>query len=174
MNIKKIIKLSFIVIVILIISIASINKIVFNEIKNNTKSKDYISKLISIQENMNRLVLDSILVTNIESLEVIEASFIKEEKKFEKVKDDFIGRKDTFFVPYSKDLNIFYQNEKIIKDKFEKIYKLEKRKLNLKTEFSKFYPLENSLRKTMQKDIWKYKKLEIIKNFADLKYYSKE
>ncbi|MFT5836269.1 MAG: response regulator RpfG family c-di-GMP phosphodiesterase [Sulfurimonas sp.] len=174
MNIKKIIKLSFIVIVILIISIASINKIVFNEIENNTKSKGYISKLISIQEKMNRLVLDSILVTNIESLEVIEASFIKEERKFEKVKDDFIGRKDTFFVPYSKDLNIFYQNEKIIEDKFEKIYKLEKRKLNLKTEFSKFYPLENSLRKTMQKDIWKYKKLEIIKNFADLKYYSKE
>ncbi len=174
MSIKKIIKLSFLFIVILVIVIASLNQTVLTKVEDNTKSRDYISNLITIQEHMNRLVLDSVLVKDIKSLENIEASFIKEEKKFEKLKNDFIKKKDKFFVEYSDDLNKLYLNEKIIEKKFEKIYELEKIKLNLKEEFEKSYPLENSLRKLIQEYVWKNEDLTIIKNFADLKYYSKE
>ncbi|PLY07060.1 MAG: HD family phosphohydrolase [Arcobacter sp.] len=185
MNIKKIIKFSFISIIILVFLIASINFVVLEKNKKNNISKNYISAIISIQNNMNNILVDALLVEDLVSLEKIEKLFFEEEKKFEEEKEkEIVNNTESFFNKFvsniyeneivHEELNSLYTNEKIIEEAFDKIYKLQKKKIEIKELFNKSYPLENNIRKSLQDSIWESDNIELIKDYSDLKYYSKE
>lgn len=185
MNIKKIIKLSFLLVIGLIILLASINIFVLKKIEINNTVKNRITQLINVQENMNTLVLDSIIVQNATALDIIKRKFLQEDESFKENKhyfeqnmhSNFIDR----FVPdiykesvVQHDLKTLYLNEANIKQTFNEIYVLQNEKLKLNEAFIKNYPLENKLRKALQVVIWESNNTALIKDFADLKYYSKE
>jgi len=185
MNIKKIVKFSFFIIVGLFLFVATINNISLYKIKENNISKNNIFKIVSIQENMNKLMLDAILVNNLHQLHKIEREFLSQEKSFEQIKegyfendkDDLLDKLITDLHQYKivkEDLKILFSNEKTIEDAFEKVTKLQEEKIQLNRGFETLYPLENSLRKTLQSYIWESDDISTIKHFADLKYYSKE
>ena len=52
MNIKKVVKISFIMIVLSIVTIFSINSIVLIKLNENKSSQKQISNLVLMQENM--------------------------------------------------------------------------------------------------------------------------
>ena len=60
------------------------------------------------------------------------------------------------------------------KDAFYIIYDLENKKLDLKEEFDKNYPIENQIRKELDLKIQELKSYKLFKLFSDVKYYSKE
>ena len=155
------------------------------KIKENNISKNKITNIISIQENMNRLILDAILIKDLEKLKQIKNSFNLEEKKFEDIKDNFfIDDKDDFLdklildlhhhEKIKKDLKILFSNEKTIENAFEEVVSLQEETILLSEKFENLYPEENNLRKVLQSFIWNTKDVSTIKNFSDLKYLSKE
>jgi HD-GYP domain-containing protein (c-di-GMP phosphodiesterase class II) len=185
MGIKKLVKASFFIIVALFIFVGLVNNISLYKIRENNISKNNIFKIVSIQENMNQLMLDAILVTNLEQLSIIEKNFSSQEKKFENIKDlffkndkdDILDRLLTDLHHYpviKRDLKILFSNEKSIEDAFEQITKLQEEKIKLNKSFETLYPLENDTRKHLQLHIWNTNDVSTIKKFSDLRYYSKE
>ncbi len=185
MGIKKLVKFSFFIIIGLFLFIVFLNSISLYKIKENNGSKNNIFKIVGFQENMNQLMLDAILVTDLKQLNTIKDNFTHEEEKFENTKalffqndkDDILDIFMTDLHHYSiikKDLKVLFDNEKIIEDTFEKITKLQEEKINLHKDFQTLYPLENNMRKELQKKIWNSNDISTIKKFSDLRYYSKE
>lgn len=84
MNIKKAVKISFLVISILIILIFAINSIVLYQIKENNLFKKDIATLIYMQNSMNNLTEKLLLSNKQEELNKIKIEFINYEKLFEK------------------------------------------------------------------------------------------
>ena len=185
MNIKKVIKFSFMLILVLVILIAAINTVVLFQIKDNELSIKNISSLVSLQENMNDIVIETINTKDEAKLKEIKNKFLEEENKFEYIKDSFIlSEEDEFhdliFSDIHKDPNIFksleklFLNEKQIEHAFDRIFELQTEKIRLVAEFKSTYPKENLQRKKLEQEILKSNDLELIKVFSDLKYYSKE
>ncbi|AXH13610.1 HD-GYP domain-containing protein [Halarcobacter bivalviorum] len=185
MNIKKLVKLNFLIIIFLVVSIFLINSIVLEKLKENQYSKKEISKLVFMQENMNFLVKDIIDTENLKELEELKNEFLIYEKKFEKIKNYlFIKDKDDFLDLLIKDIHkhpnvekhliLLSKSEKDIEKYFDNIFEMQKRKIELKTLFLQDYPKESLLRKNIEKEILQTKDLNIIKHFSDIKYYSKE
>jgi HD-GYP domain-containing protein (c-di-GMP phosphodiesterase class II) len=185
MSIKSLIRYGFFVILILVLAITFLNNISLYKIKENNTSKNKIFEIIGIQENMNELTLDAILVNDSKLLDRIKEDFVNEEKKFEEIKSNFFEKDkndllDTFFIDIhnkevvKKDLVTLFDNEHIIESSFDEVIKLQNEKIDLDENFKDLYPLENSLRKTLQSYIWNTNDISTIKNFADLQYYSKE
>ncbi|WP_419777229.1 HD-GYP domain-containing protein [Malaciobacter marinus] len=185
MNIKKIVKISFIIIVFLVLSIFLVNSIVLKKLKENELSRKNISKLVLMQENMNLLVKDIITSKNLKELKIIKKEFTLNEKKFEKIKkklliDDKDDTLDYLIQDIHKHPNILKhllllsKSEKKIEEKFDTIFNLQKRKIELKNLFKKEYPKESKIRKSIEIDILKTKNLKLITKFSDIKYYSKE
>ena len=56
MNIKKLVRYSFIIIALLVFFIFGINKIILYQFKENDIIKEHITTLLSTQENMNKLI----------------------------------------------------------------------------------------------------------------------
>lgn len=185
MNIKKLVRYSFITIILLTIVISTINQISYINLQEHNRIKNYLSNLIDIQKNMNKHVLDAIIIKSEDALELVEKKFDEEELKFEKLKKDYTEYKQniilsTLFLDHTnkniikQDLVILYENEKQIEKLFEQIYKLQEEKLALLKSFNNNYPLESELRKSMQIKVWNTNQPMLIKEFADLMYYSKE
>ncbi|WP_024954494.1 HD-GYP domain-containing protein [Sulfurospirillum arcachonense] len=185
MNIKKIVKLSFFLIAILVILIATINSIVLYQIKDNDYYKKNIAKLISLQENMNSLSKDLVISKNPDDLYHIKSNFLKYEKEFEKTKkiftsnknDNFIDRfvEDIYRAPIiRKDLQLLYSNEKNIEAAFDKAHDLQKKKIELKKKFDLAYPLENKLRKKIGSSVSSSGNIVLVHTFGGIEYYSKE
>ena len=185
MNIKKLVKFSFLLISLSIIIITAINSIVLYQIKENNQSKINISKLVSFQEEMNSLIKDSIRTKTIEKLDQIKVDFINYEKKFEFMKELFISDSKNDFIDnfvedidknilISKSLELLFKNEKDIETAFDNMYKLQKQKIELLNNFNKKTPIEKMLRVELEKDIFNKKNITLIKHFANLKYHSKE
>ena len=77
MDIKRVVKYSFISMALIIFIITAINTIVIYQIKENNSTKQLITNLVSMQEKMNELLKDTININSIE--------------KLDKAKDEFIG-----------------------------------------------------------------------------------
>lgn len=185
MNIKKIVKYSFIIMAFIISVIAFINTVVIYQIKENNQTKILINELVSMQEKMNELLKDTTLVNSIDELESKKQEFIKFELNFEKIGDNFVEKDSTDFVDIfisdihaneviSQKLKQLYESEKQIEKAFDTIYELEKEKINLKLQFEKDYPVENNIRKSLDLEIQELKDYELYRLFSDIKYYSKE
>ncbi|WP_417334164.1 HD-GYP domain-containing protein [Halarcobacter sp.] len=185
MNIKKVVKISFIMIVLSIVTIFSINSIVLIKLNENKSSQKQISNLVLMQENMNLLVKDIIGSENFLELEKIKNEFHTSEKEFEKIlskiliddKDDTLDLfiQDIHKHPnISKHLELLSKSEKRIEKKFDTIFNLQKRKIELEELFKISYPKESKSRKSIEKQILKTKNLQLIQQFSDIKYYSKE
>ena len=185
MGIKQTVKIGFVIIFICILSMALSNTISLHKVEENALYKNHITNLIKIQENMNQLIFDTLLITQSKELKKIKNSFIQKEEQFEQLKEDyFLNDKDNlidyFIVDIQKNRVIkaylldIYENEKVLETLFDTIYEVQTKRLQIKKVFENIYPLENSLRKTIQKSIWDSKNIQLIKEFSDLKYYSKE
>ncbi len=185
MGIKKLVKASFFIIIALFIFVVLVNNISLYKIRENNISKNNIFNIVSIQENMNQLMLDAILVNNLEQLNKIEKDFLFEEKNFEHIKDLFFRNDkddalDKLFTDLhqypviKRDLEVLFSNEKSIEDAFDQITKLQEEKIKLNKSFDTLYPLENDTRKHLQVYIWNTNDVSTIKKFSDLRYYSKE
>ncbi len=185
MNIKKLVKFSFLLISLLIIIITSINSIVLYQIKENNISKVNISQLVSFQEQMNELLKNFTLIETNEELDIIHTNFIKHENDFEDIKNNkILNDKNDFLDSFIQDihknntikksLEALFENEKDIEIAFDKMLSLQKEKIELNDKFIARYPIENKYRKELERDILKKQNVFLIKSFGDLKYHSKE
>lgn len=185
MNIKKIIKISFIIMLFVILAIGIINTIIIYQIRENNSTKELITNLVSMQEKMNELLKDTTLVNSLDELESKKADFIKYELEFEAIEKTFSLKDENDFVDFfisdihkdsviSSKLHLLYDSEKQIEEAFDTIYELEKEKLNLKNLFDRDYPIENDSRKSLDLKIQELKDFELYRLFSEIKYYSKE
>ena len=185
MNIKKIVKYSFIIMATIIFIITAINTLVIYQIKENNQTKQAISDLVFMQDKMNELLKDTTNVESIEELKQKKEDFLKFELEFEDIEKLFIIKDENDFVDFfisdihkdkiiSTKLDLLFENEKQIEDVFTEIYKLQEIKIQFKKDFDIVYPLENQIRKELDLKIASLKSYEIFKLFSDVEYYSKE
>ena len=85
MDIKRVVKYSFISMALIIFIITAINTIVIYQIKENNSTKQSINDLVSMQEKMNELLKDTTTVKSIEELEQKKKDFVKYELEFEEI-----------------------------------------------------------------------------------------
>ncbi len=185
MNIKKIIKFSFIVITFFVLLIGSISAVVMYQIKENSNSEKHITKLVLLQEDMNSKIKDLMLTKDEKTLITIKHDFTSVEKEFEEIKKLFITEdKDDFLDnilidlhkhdSILKDLNVLFQNEKQIEIKFDKLFDLQKEKIVYEKLFEDLYEHEKSLRNELEQKIITINNIQTMKTFGYLQYYSKE
>ena len=160
MNIKKVIKISFILMASITFIIAIINTVVIYQIKENNITKQLINDLVSMQEKMNELLKDATVVSSIDELDLKKEKFIIYELEFEKIRMMFKLKNNVDFVDYfisdihenkeiSSRLKELFESEKHIEETFDTIYELEKNKISLNNKFYIDYPIENNLRKRL-------------------------
>ena len=185
MNIKKIVKYSFIIMATIIFIITAINTLVIYQIKENNQTKQAISDLVFMEDKMNELLKDTTNVESIEELKQKKEDFLKFELEFEDIEKLFTIKDENDFVDFfisdihkdkiiSTKLDLLFENEKQIEDVFTEIYKLQEIKIQFKKDFDIVYPLENQIRKELDLKIASLKSYEIFKLFSDVEYYSKE
>lgn len=185
MNIKKIVKYSFIIMATIIFIITAINTLIIYQIKENNQTKQAISDLVFMQDKMNELLKDTTNVESIEELKQKKEDFLKFELEFEDIEKLFTIKDENDFVDFfisdihkdkiiSTKLDLLFENEKQIEDVFTEIYKLQEIKIQFKKDFDIVYPLENQIRKELDLKIASLKSYEIFKLFSDVEYYSKE
>ena len=189
MNIKKIVKYSFIIMATIIFIITAINTLVIYQIKENNQTKQAISDLVFMQDKMNELLKDTTNVESIEELKQKKEDFLKFELEFEDIEKLFTIKDENDFVDFfisdihkdkiiSTKLDLLFENEKQIEDVFTEIYKLQEIKIQFKKDFDIVYPLENQIENQIRKEldlkIASLKSYEIFKLFSDVEYYSKE
>lgn len=185
MNIKKIVKYSFMIMATIIFIITAINTVVIYQIKENNQTKQAISDLVFMQDKMNELLKDTTNVKSIEELKQKKEDFLKFELEFEDIEKLFTIKDENDFVDFfisdthkdkiiSTKLELLFENEKQIEAVFTEIYKLQEIKIQFKKDFDIVYPLENQIRKELDLKIASLKNYEIFKLFSDVEYYSKE
>lgn len=135
MNIKKIVKISFIIILSIITIIGIINTIIIYQIKENNSIKQSITNLVSMQEKMNELLKDTINMNSIEKLDKAKEEFASYEKEFEKIQDDFKQQDQNDLIDYvisdinkneiiASNLKLLFESEHEIEKAFDSIYDL--------------------------------------------------
>lgn len=185
MSIKKIVKISFILILFIITVIGVINTVIIYQIKENNLTKQSISNLVSMQERMNELLKDTINLDSIDKLDKYKEDFSKYELEFEKIQDTFKEQDkndliDFFISDIQKDeiiatkLALLFESEQEIEKAFDTIYSLQETKIEIINEFDKDYPIENEIRKKLDHEISERKDFNLSQLFGDVKYYSKE
>lgn len=153
--------------------------------KENDGSKNNISKLVNMQENMNALVKDILTTHSLDELQTIKNAFVFYEKEFENIKKTFFdnNKKDVvdFFIEdihqhpiIQSNLTLLYANEKEIEKAFDYIFKIQSEKIKLINLFNQHYPTESQIRNELEIIILKTENIRLIKDLGDIKYYSKE
>lgn len=185
MNIKRLVKLSFIIISVLVFLIFSTNTIVLYKIQENNLSKKNISELVLMQENMNTLVEEILSATSHQELQLIEQEFDAFEKAFEQINQNFfLEDEDDLLDQLIKDIHSYplifnslkelAQNEEAIEVAFEKIFDTQKSRIELQQTFQRLYPKESLIRNKIEEAILQYQNITLVKDLGDMKYYSKE
>ncbi|MFK5986740.1 MAG: hypothetical protein QM479_15135, partial [Pseudomonadota bacterium] len=184
MNIKKIIKFSFLLIITLIVILATINSLVVIHLIDNHASNNKIHDLVSFQSGMAFLLKESIRTENLEELNTITKDFIRYEKQFETLKNellnhrldvlDFIIENIHFNPVIIHNLALLYENEKLLESSFSQAIELQKQRFELITLFKKDYPLEKNIRNRLEKKVIERQDMHMLLSFGNLKYYSKE
>lgn len=133
MNIKKIIKYSIVLILLIMFLIGIINTVVIYQIKENNITKQQINNLVSMQEKMNESLKDAINLDSLTKLDKLKEDFVKYELEFEKIEDSFKQRSKKDFIDIfiqdihenkliSKNLIFLFESEKEIEKVFDEIY----------------------------------------------------
>ena len=148
MGIKKVIKISFILILFIIAVIGIINTIVIYQIKENNLTKQSINNLVFMQERMNELLKDTLTMDSIDKLDKAKEDFINYELNFEKIRERFEQDKQNDLVDFfisdintdeiiATNLNLLFQSVKEIEEAFDLIYILQEKKIELSEQYSK-------------------------------------
>ena len=185
MSIKKIVKISFIMILFVISVVGIINTIIIYQIKENNSTKQLITNLVSMQEKMNELLKDTININSIEKLDKAKDEFVSYEKEFEKIQDEFKQQDKNDLIDYlikdisnneviANNLQLLFDSEHEIEKSFDSIYDLQERKIDLIAQFDRDYPIENEIRKKLDHEVVERKDFKLSQLFGDVKYYSKE
>lgn len=185
MSIKKLVKISFIMILIVISVVGIINTIIIYQIKENNSTKQLITNLVSMQEKMNELLKDTINLNSIEKLDKAKDEFVSYEKEFEKIQDEFKQQDKNDLIDYlikdisnnefiANNLQLLFDSEHEIEKSFDAIYDLQEKKIDLIAQFDRDYPIENELRKKLDHEVIERKDFKLSQLFGDVKYYSKE
>ena len=185
MSIKKIVKISFILILFVISVVAIINTIIIYQIKENNIAKQSINNLVSIQEKMNELLKDTINIDSIDKLDEAKKDFTNHEVSFEKMREGFTQQDKNDLIDLlisdihknkiiSDNLNLLFESEHEIEKSFDAIYDLQEKKIDLIAQFNRDYPIENELRKKLDHEVIERKDFKLSQLFGDVKYYSKE
>lgn len=185
MNIRKKLIYSFIILVVFILSIEFLSLISTYQIREDTQFATQVSNLIKIQENMNEVINSVVYENEIKNLEKIKGDFQGYELSFEKLervinaanqKDwvDFILEDSHQNQEIKTSLSKLFDNEKLIETTFDTIYQSQSNKLNKKQDFENRYKEENEKRVALQKLVFDTEDRELIQEFGNLKYYSKE
>ncbi|MBI3873462.1 MAG: HD domain-containing protein, partial [Arcobacter sp.] len=155
------------------------------QMQENDKSKKNISALVSTQENMNNLIENVVDAKSKQELLGLEQSFLAYEKSFEKIKGNIYGTDGFDFIDLFIDdidkheniagkLNELSKNEKEIEKAFDSIYLVQLKQLEHIELFNTLYPKENEIRKIIEAEIVQKKDFALLKDFSEMKYYSKE
>ena len=185
MNIRKKVIYSFIVLVVFIISISFLSILTTYQMRENSAFSKQVYRLINIQEGMNELINLATIESSIEKLQKIKEKFNSFENDFELLRDEFEQKNQKDFVDYllkdiheNKDVSTsllnLYNNEHSIELIFDEIYKFQNKNISHNELFNNLYPKENDQRKLLQELIFKTKNLNLIQEFGNLRYYSKE
>ena len=185
MSIKKIVKISFIMILFVISVVGIINTIIIYQIKENNSTKQLITNLVSMQEKMNELLKDTININSIEKLDKAKDEFVSYEKEFEKIQDEFKQQDKNDLIDYlikdisnneviANNLQLLFDSEHEIEKSFDSIYDLQEKKIDLIAQFDRDYPIENEIRKKLDHEVVERKDFKLSQLFGDVKYYSKE
>ena len=185
MDIKKGLKFGFLIIVGLFLIIVVTNNLSLYKIQENNTYKNKIFEIITIQENMNSLILDVILTDNLKDLEQLSKNFAAQETHFENIRSNFFENDEDDLLDalltdlhkypqINEQLNILFENEIEIENAFVKILDLQKQKININNELQMLYPQESDLRERLKSNIWNKNDILSLKKFSDLRYYSKE
>lgn len=185
MSIKKLVKISFIAVVILIFFIFAIDQIVLYQFKDNSTTKENVTVLLSTQENMNLLVRTLDRANSAEELVEVKQSFSMYEKTFENTKNQLFSNDssdiiDSFFTEITQNSLIksnmlkLLKNEEQVEVYFNTYFDLQSRIIEYQTVFNKLYLKENNLRKIIEKDILAKNNFKLLKQLSDIQYYSKD
>ncbi len=185
MNIKKLVRYSFLIISILVFFIFGINRIILYQFKENDIIKEHITTLLSTQESMNKLIKNIDRTNTLEELEELKQQFFIQEKKFENRKEQLFLKPpsdilDLFLIEMNEKDTIknniakLIKNEHFVEEYFDTIFEIQAKKIKNKKEFNKLYPQENSIRKSIEEKIMLQNNFKFLQKFSDIKYYSKE
>ncbi len=185
MNIKKLVRYSFVVIALLVFFIFGINKIILYQFKENDIIKEHITTLLSTQENMNKLIKNLDRTLTVEELEKMKQDFFTYEKKFENRKEQLFSKKNTdildlFLLEMNEQefvkSNILklIENEHQIEIYFDTLFDIQSKKIEYQLLFDELYPEENNIRKIVEEKILLKNDFKLLKELSDIKYYSKE
>lgn len=106
MNIKKVIKYSILLILLIMCLIGIINTVVIYQIKENNETKQLINNLVSMQEKMNESLKDAINLDSLPKLDKLKENFVKYELEFEKIEDSFKQKNQKDFIDiFIKDIH---------------------------------------------------------------------
>ncbi|MDD2697574.1 MAG: HD domain-containing protein [Arcobacteraceae bacterium] len=155
------------------------------QMQENDKSRKNISALVFTQENMNSLIENVIDANTKEELLKIKQAFTNYENEFESINDKIYGKDKTDFIDFLIDdidkhehialkLEKLSKNEKEIEKAFDEIYLIQTKQVEYTELFNDLYPKENLARKNIEDEIMERKKIVLLKDFSDVKYYSKE
>ncbi len=158
MNIRNKVKLSFALIIVLLLFLGMISAIITFQIKENSNFRESISSILIMQEGMNEIILESTKTTEANKLEQLHAEFITYEKHFEDLRTMLSEPKKLSFVRHlgisriqkdeaiKKYLNDLYTNEHRLELMYDDIFKLEREKMEYVAIFNALYPEENNVR----------------------------
>ena len=185
MNIRTKVKLSFVIIIAMLLFLGCISAIITYQIKENNTFRENIYTILLMQEGMNDIILESTKIEDALKLEQLHTEFVTYEKNFEDLRDilskhSHISIFDRFIVTIGEDkviqnyLNELYANEHRIELMYDALFNLEREKLDYVTIFNALYPEENRARLEIQEHLLMTNQIEQIKALSDLRYYSKE
>ncbi|WP_419769196.1 MAG: adenylate/guanylate cyclase domain-containing protein [Candidatus Marinarcus sp.] len=185
MNIRKKVIFSFIILILFIISISILSLITTYQMKENSAFAKQVSTLINIQEDMNDLINLTTAQTMTQELQKVRETFNEYEKSFEALRKEISQQNQKDMVDFL--LNDIHQNNHVIDSLlklfdnehsieviFDEIFDFQNKKIIHNQRFNELYPKENDKRKVLQSLIFKTKNLELIQEFGNLQYYSKE
>lgn len=185
MNIRTKVKLSFSIIIAMLLFLGFISAIITYQIKENSNFRESIAAILLMQEGMNDIIRESTQSTEIAKLEQLHTKFGAFEKNFEVMRETLSSHKNSLLASVvmlniredktiHNYLNDLYTNEHRIELMYDDIFKLAREKLDYITIFNALYPEENRARLEIQEHILKTNSIDQIKALSDLRYYSKE
>lgn len=164
MNIKKLVRISFFAIVILIFSIFTVDQIVLYHVKENGTTKENITVLLSTQEHMDKLVQSLNRANHTEELVKIKQRFYTYKKIFKSTKKQLLSDEsndlmESFCIDINENPLVksyilkLFKNEEDVELYFNSFFDLQSSLIEYQTIFEKHYLKENSLQKMITKDI---------------------
>ena len=178
MDLKRRVKISFFIIVILVFFVGVTSVLVTYTIRENSLLNNKISQIIFLQERMNEAIQDIDHSNTIVTIDILKEKFNSYEVSFEKMRKTVSLNNNFSFLDNKQkmmsDLQQLYANEHTIELTFDKMYKLQEKYIETQNSFNALYPKENSMRTMIYKEVLKLKNHQITNNFGQARYHSKE